>query len=362
MDFRKVQQAGYSTLVVSLPKNWVNEVGLKQGDVISLRRDDDGNLRLSPGIAKEERGHIKCIVDADQCTDAGLLGRVITGAYIIGYDLIQICSKRELSRDHLAEVRSAAQRLSGMGIVEQRLNQLTLQSFIDPAKFPVEVLLRRLCTIASSMQSALARAISQANKDLANEVLNMEDEVDKLYWLVIRQLVLAVKDRELRSETGIVSPMHIVGNRVVANALESVADSAEAIAKEVLRVLVDKPTVDADVLSEISEFARFVHNVYEKTTQAFFSQDMKVANNMIAGIEESEELERQLTEKILAHTEDSRKESMLRIGTMFGLRTIVWNLGEIARYSRVVAEVTINRTLERPGQICKFEKIELTKL
>ncbi len=31
MEARKVQKVGYSTLIVSLPKDWVEEVGLKQG-------------------------------------------------------------------------------------------------------------------------------------------------------------------------------------------------------------------------------------------------------------------------------------------------------------------------------------------
>lgn len=50
LEIRKVQQVGYSTLVVSLPRDWVKEVGLKQGDVVSLMRDADGTLRLFPGV------------------------------------------------------------------------------------------------------------------------------------------------------------------------------------------------------------------------------------------------------------------------------------------------------------------------
>ncbi len=359
MDFRKVQQAGYSTLTVSLPKDWVKEMGIKHGDVVSLRREEGGTLRLSPGVSKENPTHIKCVVDADLCAEPGLLSRIVTGIYIIGYDLVHISSKKGLSKDHLAEIRAVSQRLSGIGIVEQSLNHMTLQSFIDPGKFPVDILLRRLCTIASAMQSTISKALAQRSRDLANEVINMEDEVDKLYWLLIRQLVLAVRDRETRTETGIESPMHIVGNRVVGNALESMADSCESIAREVLGVLAARHEMD-DVMGEISEFARFVQNIQDRATQALFGRDIKLANNMIGSIEEAERLERQITEKILTALDESHRDAQ-NIAAIFGLRTIVWNFGQIARYARTIAEVAINRTLERPTQLCNFEKIELTK-
>jgi len=359
VDFRKVQKAGYSTLTVSLPKDWVKELGIKHGDIVSVKREEDGTLRLAPGVSKEAPTHIKCVVDADLCAEPGLLSRIVTGIYIIGYDLVHISSKKALNKDHLAEIRSVSQRLSGIGIVEQSLNHITLQSFIDPGKFPVDLLLRRLCTIAAAMQSAISRALAQRSVDLANEVINMEDEVDKLYWLLIRQLVLAVRDRETRSETGIESPLHIVGNRVVANALESIADSCESIAREVLKVLGSEDRVD-DVMGEISEFARFVQNIQERAVKALFERDIKLANAMIASIEEAEGLEREITEKIFTALDEEHRDAE-GVSMIFGLRTIVWNFGEIARYSRIIAEVAINRTLEKPTQLCSFEEIELTK-
>jgi len=360
VEFRKVQQAGYSTLTVSLPKDWVKEMGIKHGDVISVLREEDGTLRLSPGLPKETQAHVRCVVDADLCAEAGLLSRIVTGAYIIGHDVVHVSSKKGLSKEHLAEIRSVSQRLSGIGIVEQGLNHVILQSFIDPRRFPVDVLLRRLSTNTCAMQGAIARALAQRNADMANEVINMEDEVDKLYWLLIRQLVLAVRDKETRAEAGIESPMHIVGNRVVGTALESIADSCESIAREALKVLGGERGLD-DVMAEISEFSKFVQNVHDRATQALFQRDIKLANQMIASIEEAERLEKQLTEKVLMALEEKHRE-MKSLSRLFSLRSIVWELGQIARYCRAIAEVAINRTLEKPTRLCSFEKIELTKL
>ena len=53
MEVRKVQRVGYSTLTVSLPRAWVEDVKLKAGDIVSIKREDNGSLKLIPGTEHE---------------------------------------------------------------------------------------------------------------------------------------------------------------------------------------------------------------------------------------------------------------------------------------------------------------------
>src|SRR5437016_7862777 len=106
MEARKVQKVGYSTLIVSLPKDWVEEVGLKQGDIVSFRRESDGGITVYPGLTKE-RESFRYIIDADLCDSPNLLTRIITANYLTGHDTIQIVSKKELrSEEHTSELQS----------------------------------------------------------------------------------------------------------------------------------------------------------------------------------------------------------------------------------------------------------------
>jgi hypothetical protein len=43
------------------------------------------------------------------------------------------------------------------------------------------------------------------------------------------------------------------------------------------------------------------------------------------------------------------------------LRTIVLNLGQINKYCRIIGEVTINRVLERPTDICDYVSLAEAK-
>jgi len=345
LEARKVQRVGYSTLTVSLPREWVEDVKLKAGDIVSIKREDDGSLKLIPGT-EHKREEIKdCIVNADLCTSPNLLTRVITANYILGHDTIQIATKDELKKGHLEEIRTTTQRLTGLSIVEQTLKQVTLQSFVDPTRFPIYGLMRRLHIIISSMVDVSIKALVERRPELAAEVTHMEEESDRIYWLIVRQLLLAIRDRSVGTKIGIESPLHIAGNRVVAKTLEEMADSAENVAIEVLD-LNDREVASEAILNEIAKFGNQVIKISDHSMKALLTGDISLSNEAVEMVETAENDERKLTQKVLAHVRD--------VGVAASLRIIVWNLAQISKYCRIVGEVTINRILEKPSAICDY--------
>ena len=47
-ETRKIQYTGGSSYIVSLPKKWVQDLGLKQGDHVLIRREGNSLLQLTP--------------------------------------------------------------------------------------------------------------------------------------------------------------------------------------------------------------------------------------------------------------------------------------------------------------------------
>ena len=345
MEARKVQRVGYSTLTVSLPRDWVEDVKLKAGDIVSIKREDDGSLKLVPGTEHKRDEVRNCIVNADLCNSPHLLTRVITANYILGHDTIQIVAKEELKRDHLEEIRATTQRLTGLSIVEQTMKQVTLQSFVDPTRFPIYGLMRRLHIILGSMLDVSLKALVERRPELASEVAHMEEESDRIYWLIVRQLLLAIRDRSVGTRIGIESPVHIAGNRVVAKTLEEMADSAESVATEVI-ALKDRQINSEAILTDIAKFGAQTIKVAEQTMKGLLTGDIVLANAAVEMVEEAEDDERKLTQKVLAHVKDPTAAA--------GLRIVVWNLGQVTKYCRMIGEVTINRVLEKPSPICEY--------
>lgn len=367
MELRKLQRAGYSTLVVSLPRSWIRQSGLKHGDMISMKDGSDGSLLLYPRIMKEETKLTAIIVDAEQCTAEGLLSRIITGAYIAGYDLIKVASSRDLTEERLAEIRSATERLTGVGIVERSLKHVTIHSLVEPRKFPVGFLLRKLTTLVLSMENLVIRSLANMTPKSLNEVFSMEDEIDKMYWLIVRQLVLAVKNKEIGREIGIELQTHVLGDRTVANALEHIGDALYLIAKDLQEVFKSETGEIRATIQEIGEYVKFVQSTTENATNALFTENLKLSNEVVRMEEEAGMRGKKLLEKISLQMEKpaskkAAKKIATEIDVNFRLRTVVSLLAGIANHGRSIAEVTINRTLEHENPVCKIEQIPLTGL
>src|SRR6266567_1188580 len=266
MEARKVQKVGYSTLIVSLPKDWVEEVGLKQGDIVSFRRESDGGITVYPGLTRE-RESFRYIIDADLCDSPNLLTRIITANYLTGHDTIQIVSKKELSSRHLEEVRGVSRRLTGLGIVEQSLKSVTLQSFVDPTKFPI---------------------------------------------------------------------------------YERMADSASHVALESQKLKGNGKSVDVKITKGLLELSDKVRSLIEDSFNALMKGDLKKSNECIERVGACDAIERSLTADVM--------RSVKEVNLAVGLRAIIWDVGQMARDAESIAEVGINRNLEKPSNFCQWEK------
>jgi phosphate uptake regulator len=315
-----------------------------------MRRSDDGCLRLIPGLAGEKTDVTVARVNADLCKEHELLSRIITGNYIEGRDSVVITSSKDLSSEHLWEIRSTVQRLMGLSIVEQTPRQVVIQSFVDPSKFPVSGLIQRLHRVGLSMQDAAMTALLEKRQDIAGEVLQMENEADRIYWLIVRQLILATTKLSAARDIGVANPQHALGNRIVSKYLECIADCAESEAKEVIAIKDEDYTKHKSVLDETSEMSKAVKLISENTMKAFVKLDVDLANKSIEDGIRIQARNRKISEKIV--------DDVSNRNVALAFRSIAWNLIETARYCQMIAEVTINRYLEEPSDLCSFERSE----
>jgi phosphate uptake regulator len=193
------------------------------------------------------------------------------------------------------------------------------------------------------------KALVERRPEVAAEVPYMEEESDRLYWLIVRQLLLAIRDPSTVSKMGIQSPLHIVGNRAVAKTLEEMADSAENIANEV-SALKDREIISSIIMSDIAKFSNQVTKISEQSFRAFLSGEIHLANEAMEMIQTAYDDEGRLTQKVLTHVKDASAAASLRI--------IIRNLSQIAKYSKIIGEVATNRIVEKPSEICEYTPLQ----
>ena len=348
MEIRKVQRVGHSTLTVSIPSDWVRQVGLKQGGVVTLRLSEFGELIVTPGSELEGEETTICKINADACKNREVLGRIITGNYIMGRDTIIVSSEDGFTTEQATEIRDSTHRLSGLGIVDQSPNQTVIQCFLDPSKFSITSLLSRLHKVAVSMLETSMQALTDQKFSLALQVLELEGEADRLYWLILRQIFRAISKIPLSRHIGIESATHAVGYRAVSKYIEEMADCSESIANQILSIADENHNQSIGIINEICKTGIEAVEISKGAMDSLFMLDVDLANRIIAKCKRFEKLERDLTEQVVSSIQN-RKIAV-------ALRGVVWNLTEISRAAKMICEVAINRYLESNTEVCRFWK------
>jgi len=342
MESRKVQRVGYSTFSVSLPKEWVKEVGLKQGDLVMLFQEKDGSLKLMPSSMTEREAQTEeYVINSDLCSEPGMLERLIVGNYILGRDMFRVVSSMRISRMHIEEVRRITHRLMGLGIVQEIPRQIDLQCSIDPTRFKIDMLMRRLSMIASTIHIEAMQALTESNLDLGDDAIRREDEADMMYWLALRLLMSAQRDRIVGDKIGLEEPSQILYYTLVTRYLELIADRSEYIARMAIELQTHgKERVSGHLMTRISNTSELAHNVYLKAMDCVFNGNIDVANNLL---------------EITRTIRDEHENLLEELAELPLLRTIVLELSRIADHGSSIAVIAINKALEKPSKICHVE-------
>jgi phosphate uptake regulator len=345
LETRKVQKLGYSSVGISLPKSWAAMNGLRPGSIITLSVEDDGTLRVRTGPPDDRMPTSEATIDADEWSGPETLTRIITGNYIVGRSTIRIRSREELTAEQLQEIHEAVRGLTGLTIVNQGPKFVTVENFVEPTRFPIEGLLRRLHYLTSRMENLALGVLTGTSTGNIEEVIRMESEVDRLYWLVVRQLLLAAQNRSVASKIGEVEPRHLLGDRAVAVMLENVGDLWEELAIGSMALLKPTRRMPKEFAKALGGLKEKLERVMELTMASFFTSDLEKASNALDAKDALERELKQLTSTAPGLKCD-RKGNICSTCTF--LHSIIRPIAHVTKYYGTIAQITINRSLELP--------------
>ncbi|MEM0313867.1 MAG: phosphate uptake regulator PhoU, partial [Candidatus Bathyarchaeia archaeon] len=259
---RKIQFTGKSTYIVSLPKKWVTSLGLKAGSQIIVSQKDSSLILTPKEMAKLQVQPTEATITFSGKDSPDMIVRKIISTYLVGYSIIILRTKDEPMR---ATQRNAIKELTrkmlvGTEITSESSGEIKLQVLISYPELPVEDALRRICLIASSMHEDAMQALKNLDKKLAQEVINLDDEVDRFSLYIIRQLKAAVQNEKILKSIGLAQPRDCLGYRVIVKFVERIADHATRIAENISN-LTEKP--NEKVFKAISKVSIFARSLFE---------------------------------------------------------------------------------------------------
>ena len=218
--------------------------------------------------------------------------RKIMTSYTYGYATVTITG--DLPNEIRFQIRETVDQLLGYEIIDEKEKAIHIQDLLNPSELPTKKALKREYFLASSMHKDLTRALNTAAFGLANDIIARDSEVDKLYFLIVRQLRSALQNTGFAEKVG-VSPLECLDFRIVAKNVEEIGDSAEAASRNLLEIAMITDDIKDDLVN-FSELAYFMHKTAFKS---FLEADKSCANTVIEKQDEVKERKEELDEKIL---------------------------------------------------------------
>lgn len=325
METRKVQLTGGTTLIVSLPKSWVNKVNLRAGDEVTLKPQSDGSLsirtRHSPDISLNK----SILIEGK---DGDNLMREIIAAYIAGYTSIELKASKILSKQR-DTVRKTLNMLIGPEIIEETIDKIVLQDILNPAELSVKKSIHRMHMITMAMHENAIRALREKDFDLAKDVIERDTEVDKLFLLVSKQFRMVMRDISIADKFGMSMEEHL-DMQLVSHQLERIGDHAVKICGQV--IMIGDKEVDGGTLKSIEEVSLVSIKAVEGAVDALFKRNIDVANVTFA-------LRNELTKRLVGIEEEViglNSEVSLPLGI------ILDSIDRTCDYGCNIAEIAIN--------------------
>ena len=249
---------------------------------------ETGQNTISITADKESRPSKEVIISYPLPKEENIVAD-ITGAYLLGYDVIIVQGKSTIPIEDREKIRNSMRRLVGMEIVEEDASTINVQFLLDATTINPQKILKRMHTIALAMFSDVMTALSTYDKANLQTLANRDDEVNRQYFLLVRLIRSTMLDNRLADVFNL-EKIDILDYRIAANLLESAGDTIVELANAIY-----SSTLSKTDLKKIHDIVKDFEKMQEKSIDAFIKNDRSIA-----------------IEAISLHKEHQKKMSVLR--------------------------------------------------
>ncbi len=342
MDSRKIQKSASGSYMITLPKQWVNREGLDNGDTVSLSIENDGTVKIYPPTYKKEEARRECVLLLEEYFSPTLIDRAIKSCYMQGCDIINVVSKKVIQPEWKGQIKNSIVDLIGTEILEEFSNRVTIRTLVDPSKFPMKTILRRMHTLAVTMHQDAIDALLGGNMALAQDVINRSNDVNKLYRLTIRQLTITTINRDVAMD--ICSSRNLRDCVIVVLASRDIARMAYYSGDIAIQTLeLNNREFSREIKEGLLNMSRLAKELQEDALRAFFNDNFSLADNVISHMEDMRAMQREVDKAIFRDVNDAQMAIILS--------KVSRNIRRLASYSSALSDDTQIRHSPHIGAI-----------
>lgn len=325
IEFRKIQMTRSGTFFITLPKDWALRNNMQRGSTVASLITPDDKIIIDPKYTAEPAPKTATIKPGPY------LSREIVSKYLLGYDVLTVEAKDRITLEQREIIKQTSSRLIGLEIIEEDQRRIVMQCLLEPSALSPERILRREHLIALGMFKDSITALLEGDVHLAKDVITRDNEVDRLYFLLVRILRMIIQNPSMSEKLNIY-PIDCLDYRLVASLIELVADQSSRIAEYVSDLKDLRPS--DEILNALSDLWKIIHEAYSNAVLAFLTRDVPLAESIKEKWSDIENLSRKI--ESLASTLPFRKAQ--------NLMTVISLLNRIYDHSIDISDLTTTKT------------------
>src|SRR4030042_7021936 len=330
---RRIMSLGRSSMVISLPKNWMQLNELNKGDVVAFPIQRDRSLVVYPSAQKKtETKEITLQVGSND--DEALITRRIIACFLNGYTGVTLISENIFSIPQRKAIRNITGMLY-MRIMESDAKGIYIQALIDESKASLEQAIQRMHLISQSMCEDAFTALKTNNLELAKAVFSMDDDVDHFTLFILRLLRNAAQNPVLANELR-VDPLDCMEYETLVYLMEHAADYAADVARHMIMLEGTEEEMPNDICELIHMAGTLAVGIYLKAVNTFFSKDVPVAVEILKNQQRIDVLDQEIASKAFT----GKQKNAQLVCAICSMRD---NLKRIADCAAEMPEIAINR-------------------
>jgi len=257
--------------LVSLPKEWIDANNLDKTNQVEIETNQN-NLSIRTQLSKRPSKEIEI---SYPLPEGESIVPTITGAYLLGFDIIRIVSKSPISFSDRESVRGSMRRLVGMEIIDEDATNISVQFLLDETSVNPQNILKRMSSIALGMFSDVVSSLETGDKTNLETIANRDAEINRQYFLLVRLIRSTIMDTRLAGVYNLEN-IDILDYRIAANTLEIAGDTVVELSESLI-----KSNLSKIELKKLYGFAKEIEEIQTKSIDSFISNDRSLAINAI---------------------------------------------------------------------------------
>lgn len=274
MELRNLQSIGGGSSTIVIPKKWVTAWKLNAKDQLVMSMTQNNQLLIFPYKHLKRKSYYKLDISSLNTEE---IFRFLLALYTLGYDSVELHG-REIDPSVRKATNQVVNKVIGMEATQKTSGVMVVNNLLDMRKIMIMQYLEKAFIMSDMMLKDSIRAWVENNTLLAEDVIERDDEVDKIDFLICRFHNSLIYNLTL--EEGLEASLAEAGfAEKVSKQIERFADHATKIAHI---ALLGKPKITEEQKKIVLDTGEDVSKLFETLKKTYNTKNLTAFNNLLS--------------------------------------------------------------------------------